>query len=764
MKELVKGKSVLNELRTSDVWAAVFSQIISGVVGVVCAAATVFGKLTPFGTAFLAAAPFSYIPSAAIGAFFGYFAASFTGGGFRYIAALLAVLAIRLLLSGFKRISSSPLFVCGIPFLSLAVTAPVSKNGTAAQLAAEAALAAFAAYFFNVSFKAAAHRRAGFSPDELAAFMITLSVWLSGISKIQISGVALYRIISVLLILSSARYGGTSVSCGMGVACAFSVLLSGGGAEICAAFAFLGLITGVFKIYGKIVMALGFMASALVCAVLSGENTVLPFAAESLAGCLLFLTLPRSFGTECGKLLTATPKITVQSDVKKLLKVRLTEAATALGDVKDTVEQVSAKLTAINSPDFGKMLRDTEEAACSGCKLRLHCWESKKQNTADGVNAVIDAVKKHESDLSAFLSEEFRARCLRPSAFCEKTAAVYDRYAKSLSKENRIAEVRQVMSEQFDSISLLLKETAADLQNGEYFDKTAAETAAAALKNLDIFATEAVCRVNRFGRMTVKIKANVNADTALNKLKIMKALSLALEKDFCAPVITKADPFVFISAAEAPRYKPEVGTCKITAAGSSMCGDCHKYFYDGTGRFFVILSDGMGTGGAAAVDSAMAAGLAARLIKSGFGFDCTLKLINSSMLFKSTEESTATLDVASVDLYTGKTEIYKAGAAPTVVRHSGRTGEASGNSLPIGILKDVSFDRAEIRLKEKDIILMMSDGATSEGTDWIRRELLNCGDVPAQNLAESIAAAARRRRSDRHEDDITVIAVVLSKA
>ena len=91
-------------------------------------------------------------------------------------------------------------------------------------------------------------------------------------------------------------------------------------------------------------------------------------------------------------------------------------------------------------------------------------------------------------------------------------------------------------------------------------------------------------------------------------------------------------------------------------------------------------------------------------------------------------------------------------------------GSATGGNLPIGILSDVSFYKSSIKLKDKDIVLMMSDGASGDGLEWIKRELENCGDATAQSLAENIAAAARRHRSDGHEDDITVIAAILEKA
>ena len=59
----------------------------------------------------------------------------------------------------------------------------------------------------------------------------------------------------------------------------------------------------------------------------------------------------------------------------------------------------------------------------------------------------------------------------------------------------------------------------------------------------------------------------------------------------------------------------------------------------------MILSDGMGTGPRAALDSAMASGLMARLVKAGFGFQSALRLVNSSLLLKSRDESLATLDI-----------------------------------------------------------------------------------------------------------------------
>ena len=244
----------------------------------------------------------------------------------------------------------------------------------------------------------------------------------------------------------------------------------------------------------------------------------------------------------------------------------------------------------------------------------------------------------------------------------------------------------------------------------------------------------------------------------------MNLVSVVCERDFDVPSVSENSGNIFIVLNEHAALRVDVGVEQKCASQSAMCGDAYKYFFDGRGHFIMILSDGMGTGGRAAVDGAMASGLMYRLIKAGFGYDCSLRILNSSMLFKSTDESLATVDIASIDLFTGKVELYKAGAAPTLVRRSGRMGKAESTSLPAGILRDVSFDKATVKCKEGDVVVLMSDGAVCEGTEWIREEIEAFTDGTAEQLSERICEGAKRRRTDGHEDDITVITAIIKKA
>ena len=283
-----------------------------------------------------------------------------------------------------------------------------------------------------------------------------------------------------------------------------------------------------------------------------------------------------------------------------------------------------------------------------------------------------------------------------------------------------------------------------------------------ALREIGLLTSDCSCSCDKYGRMSIELKIHNYEDKALNRRKILEQLEAACERRFEPPATQKVEDIIYVTIKERAAITPEIGVAQIPAAGG-ICGDAYSTFGDGFGRYFLLLSDGMGTGGRAAVDGAMTSGLMERLLKAGFGFDCSLRIVNSALLYKSTDESLSTVDIACIDLYTGETELYKAGAAPTLVRRNGKVGKAESHSLPVGILREIGFDRSAITLKYDDIVVVLSDGATAEGVDWICREIEEYEDGTAQDLADNIANAAARRSDKKHPDDITVLVAILNR-
>ena len=768
MKEIASSVNRKEKYDTGILLAAAGMHISAAAVGFIMSRGAVLGNLLPFGISFIAGCSLTYTPAAATGVFLGYFIPAIGSGGFKYIAAAFAVVAVKLLLGGLKRLSSNPIFLSAMAFLASFLTSAVTLSGlnfNFLSVLCESLFSAMGAFFVCRCFNSFKNAAAGLRADELASLSVLIGMALTGINGFTFNGISLGHILGIAVILTAAKYGGILSGSVSGITVSFAMCLSGVSGEIAVVYAFTGLMAGVFSSFGKYVQTAVPLVFSLAGSVMSGSPVLIAQTViEAALGSALFLAVPRRAGIRLGKLFSAYPRLSTPDGVKRSLSMRLDIAAGALCDVSDTVEQVAAELSKINSPDFGSVITAVEQDACAGCKLRLHCWESKRDDTLKAVLEMTNAVKSGERSPENAAPEEFKGRCLRVARVANAAYKRYSDYASRIAAENRIDEVRGVVSDQFDGISAMLSELSRELEKDDRFDNSAAEKAAAALKNLDIRVEECTSKTDKFGRMTIEMRVKKDPSLIINKLQVMKMVSVVCERDFDIPSVSENGGEIFIVLNEHAALRVDVGVEQKCASDSAMCGDAYKYFFDGRGHFIMILSDGMGTGGRAAVDGAMASGLMCRLIKAGFGYDCSLRILNSSMLFKSTDESLATVDIASIDLFTGRVELYKAGAAPTLVRRSGRTGKAESTSLPAGILREVSFDKAVVRCKENDIVVLMSDGAVSEGTEWIKDEIEGFEGGTAEQLSERICEGAKRRRTDGHEDDITVMTAVIKRA
>lgn len=753
---------------TAEIMSALLFQAVFGVSAFFSARATVFSAYIPFGVSAVAGCPLSVLPSVLAGAVLGYLFPVSYFTGFRYIAAIFAVSAIRLITKGIEPLKNSPLFVAAVSFAAVFLTGVVTYKGLEKSLVfclAESILAGGGGYFCFEGVKAATKDGFGISEEQTAAVTVTMSIVLLGLDTVSVFSLSPGRILSAALILLAARYGGLSASVILGVSLSFCSAVSSGSYVSAVVLSFGGLAVGLFSETGSVISALSLTFVGALGLLFEGVNaeTVKIFI-ETAAGSALFLMIPKSSAVKFGKIFSSSVKEIRPEGFRSAISLRLRFAAKALGDVSETVEAVAKELSRKNSPDFKDTLKGIENDACKGCSLQIYCWETRYDETLSAVIAMTRGVKQGLTSPEDSADAEFRGRCLRPAKVGSAVYKHYSSYASQMSAESRIEEVRGVVSDQFAGVSGMLKGMADEFDESEKFDSVAARKAVSALKSINIIAEECSAKLDKFGRMCLEFRIRNTASAVLNRATIMKVLSSAVDRDFDAPAVTGVKNQVYISISERAVFTADIGVNQINCHNNAVCGDAYEYFFDGRGHLVLILSDGMGTGGRAAVDGAMASGLMARLIKAGFNYDSALKILNSSMLFKSTDESLATVDVTVVDLYTGKTELLKAGAAPTIVRRSGKAGKAQSSSLPAGILRNVGFDKAVITLKKGDIILMLSDGAVSEGTEWISAEIESWTDGNAMALAERISRQAKRRRTDAHDDDITVIAAILGKA
>ena len=739
--------------------------------GFAAAGGSVFGTYAPFGISVAAAVPFSGVFSSFLGSVFGYLMLAQGAGRFRYITSILAVIAIRWTLNDIKQLNRHSLYsaaVCFVPTLATGLAA-MSVSGFRAQDAfmyvIEALLGGAAAYFFSrtVIILNGTKSLGMLLAPEIACLVMSGCIGILSLSSVAIGPLSLGRTAALLCILFASRYGITSGGAVAGTATGVVLSLSSENYFFLgAAYAFAGLMSGIFGRTGKLPSALALTISCTAVSLQTLDSViVIGTLLECMTASTVFIVLPKSAGNFISAVFAPSNKDEHCEGLRQSVIMRLDFASKALSDVSSDVEEVAQKLSHLITPTLEGVYKNAVEATCQRCGLRVFCWEHRDGVSMESFEYVTDKLIKNGRISENDFREDFKRKCCRSSEMALEINKCYKNYLASEAASKRVDEVRSVVAGQFCGLGDILGEMADEYENYEFFDNELSDKIFMKLKELGMIPAAASCRLDHLGRMTVEAEIYDDDRKKIKRALIAKELSKLCGRHFDFPSVTAAFGRCRINLCERPCYDAEIASSQHICGSGLLCGDHLRYFNDGTGRVISVLSDGMGTGGRAAVDGGMAASIMSKLIKAGLGFDCSLKVVNSALLVKSEDESLATLDVVSVDLYTGETNFMKAGAALSFIRKSGEMYRVDTPSLPVGILTDVEFTYTEDTLSPDDIIVMVSDGALSSGAEWIERIILKWEDKSMQELAHLINDEAVARRTDGHDDDITVIAIRL---
>lgn len=191
------------------------------------------------------------------------------------------------------------------------------------------------------------------------------------------------------------------------------------------------------------------------------------------------------------------------------------------------------------------------------------------------------------------------------------------------------------------------------------------------------------------------------------------------------------------------RYEPEVAAS--TAGKEEANGDRCLWFAGTRGRYFVLLCDGMGTGLGAAEDAREAAGMLRRLLRAGFPAEHALKSLNSLCALLG-RAGAVTVDLAELELDTGRATVYKWGAAASYVLREGMAEKIGTAGAPPGLSVEGSPEAAErLSLRRGETLVLLSDGA---GGEEALRQAGEHGSGTLGEMADRIVAFGQETRTD----------------
>ena len=202
-------------------------------------------------------------------------------------------------------------------------------------------------------------------------------------------------------------------------------------------------------------------------------------------------------------------------------------------------------------------------------------------------------------------------------------------------------------------------------------------------------------------------------------------------------------------------YRVEVSA---RSAGKERANGDRCMAFAGAGcKFYVLLCDGMGTGLGAAREGQSTGELLRQMLTAGFPAEYAFRSINSILALRG-QAGAVTMDLAEIRLDTGKTVLYKWGAAPSwLLKRSGAEKIGTATPPPGIDLTETRETVLRLSLCRGEALIMTSDGVEVAET---LRHMERTPDAPPGELAEELL----EKGCGDHGDDATVAVMRLRPA
>lgn len=397
-----------------------------------------------------------------------------------------------------------------------------------------------------------------------------------------------------------------------------------------------------------------------------------------------------------------------------------------------------------------RMLLELKEKCCKKCGRQKRCSYT---NVYLGFKKLIDngCVKGKVNLID--LPSEMTANCSEPTEVLVQLNLLLAEYRRYMTENENARNGRKLLAEQARGVAEVMKGCAVDLSRLQSEYTGAAESVKKSLSSHGISCPELyidgenageICAVI-CGKTDPKAVADIMSDVLKRRYVLKDKFVFDNEKNclvFGAP----------------PALDAAFGVAYAIKNGEKVSGDTHSVIRINDHTFLMALSDGMGSGEYARKVSEAAISLIEAFYRAEMPEDNVLNTINKLLSFNRDERFTC-IDIAAVNLDSGRADFVKIGSPAGVIIREGEIKVLESASLPLGILENLRPTVCTERLKSGDIVVFMSDGITSAFPSQpdLYEFLQELKPLNPQNLADKILAGALDKANRAVADDMTVV-------
>lgn len=590
-------------------------------------------------------------------------------------------------------------------------------------------------------------------PRDCALGCVIVALAFFSLGSLDYTIINIGRLVMGFMLLTITARRGLSWCAAAGISailglCAQSPQIGAGAALM----AFSAAACSAFAKYGKIARAAGFMFISTLSMLITGiDEGMWRIFIESAAAAAAFVVVPiEKIKVPEGDFSDRT--------IALMLRERLNFAADAISGIGAGINAAADSLDRKYSATLDELPEKAAEKCCRSCPNSMSCW-GKNYELFHAEFSRLAAQLRAGCELTEFsMSPECAGLCVNKSGVIKAVTAQYSRYLSVMADERQVRELRRIYTDQLAGVRDILRDMGnlrAEI-SGANRSRAAEKRAEKILRENGMEMPQAFVMLDKRGKL--RFEAYGATEPRVEPEYLGTLLSKSLGRELEQPEISGSSGRYRITTGERNALSAKIGAFQIPRGNNRVCGDCYETFTDARGILYVILSDGMGNGSRARVDSAMACSVLSKLLKSGISLKVALETVNTVLMVKSADESFATLDICRIDLNSGECAVYKAGAATTYIKSSDKLIRAALSSTPAGLGGKLSVPAQKFTVGSGDVIIMMTDGIVPD-EKWLQRELSH--RVEPNELSERIAKAARNGENAR-DDDISVISLVVT--
>lgn len=608
-----------------------------------------------------------------------------------------------------------------------------------------------------------------FSIDEIVSIELFICLLIVGIGTLSLNDISFRNIVAILFIIALAFISDTNMGAGAGITMGIILgFATGNLMESIAIYGACGLVAGIFRESGKLFTALSFNIIFVIVTLYSGVFNNISFI-EALVGTGIFLLIPKKIYNKISLEINKDKKVGHFSEVRFAeIKDELTER------LKDFTEVLSIMGKSLNNlvgndklaikNKGNALVENLSDRTCSDCDMRYMCWKRELHQT---YNAFSDLIRNYENNSGAF-PHELEKKCIKKYALVKNLEDIMNIYMVNETLKSRLGEGRKILSNHINNMSVTISEIVDEFGNELHLCTDVEKSIKKSLLKYGINFGSLICYNDKNGRIKIKMQmencmgSQTCIKTVLPIISETIGKNMSIGSEGCN--INSKNNMCEIVIEEAPKYHINSHVAVATKEGEKFTGDSYSYGRTKDGNYITVISDGMGSGPEAGLESKVSVEIIEKFMEVGFDEKIAIDAVNAIMSIKfSEDEKFSTLDMNKIDLYTGNAKFMKVGAIESFIKRGNKVEVINSNTLPFGVLEEPDVDTVEKQVSNGDVIVSISDGILdvkndgSFDTTWLIEFLKSTKYRQPKDLSIAILEKAKELSGGKAKDDMTVV-------